>query len=297
MRIVVTGAAGFVGRALVRRLADRHDVIGIDTVAAASVVAGDLGDPALLQHVFAGGCDAVVHLATVPGGAAEQNPVEAKRVNVDATMALIDAAAAAGTRPRFVFASSIAVFGDALPPAVDDTTTVAPKMIYGAQKAMMETWVTAQSRRGAIDGVSLRLPGIVARPAGPSGMKSAFMSDIFHALAAGRPFVAPVSADATMWLMSVDRIAANLDHALDPGTGGGAVTLPALRVRFGDLAAAIARATGAGPALVTYAPDTALQAAFGNQPLLATPDAYSRGFAYDGDLDALVASALATLSR
>ena len=162
MRIVITGAGGFVGRSLVQKLAGRHEIVAVDThpvgIGAIEEVIGDLGDPSVLARAFARPCNAVIHLATVPGGAAERNPAEAKRVNIDATMALIDAAAASGGRPRFVFASSIAVFGDPLPPHVDDSTPLAPQMVYGAHKAMMETWISTQSRRGAIDGISLRLP-------------------------------------------------------------------------------------------------------------------------------------------
>lgn len=301
MRIVITGSGGFVGRALVRILAGAHEIVALESnptgIADVENIVGDLGDPAVLTRAFARQCDAVVHLATVPGGAAEQNPDDAKRVNVDATMALIDAAASEGNRPRFVFASSIAVFGEPLPAHVDDDTPLSPRMVYGAHKAMMETWIAAQSRRGAIDGISLRLPGIVARPAGPSGMKSAFMSDIFHAARAGRAFVAPVSAEATMWMMSVDRIAANIVHALTCPTDTAALTLPALRVRFGDLVAEVARAASSNPALVSYDPDPALEAAFGKLPPLTTTAADTLGFHHDGTLSALVASALSTIER
>ncbi len=94
------------------------------------------------------GCDAIVHLATVPGGAAESDPALAWRVNVDATRTLFDAAARASTPIRLVFASSIAVFGDHLPTPLDEDTPVAPSMLYGAHKAMMETWLATLGRRG-----------------------------------------------------------------------------------------------------------------------------------------------------
>lgn len=289
LTVIVTGAAGFVGRALTARLRrDGHQVVGVD-VAGGADATGDIADPRFVADLLADGCDALVHLATVPGGAAEDDPAAAKRVNLDATMAL--AAAATGRCRRFVFASSIAVFGDPLPDAVDDATPPAPRLIYGAHKAMAEMWLATLARRGDLSSLALRLPGLVARPPGPSGMKSAFMSDVFHALAGRRPCVMPVSAAATMWLMSVECAAANLAHALTV-MATGAVTLPALRVTMGDLAAEIARQAGADPALVTCDPDPTLQSGFGTQPALATPAADRLGFAHDGTLADLVTKGL-----
>jgi nucleoside-diphosphate-sugar epimerase len=133
----------------------------------ARVVAGDLGDAAVRADALSEGCDAVIHLATVPGGAAEADPAASRRINVDAMYDLLLEAAAAGSVPRFAYASSIAVFGDPFPPQVDDATPLVPKMIYGGHKAMMEHAVAMFTARGLIEGISLRLPGILARPKGP----------------------------------------------------------------------------------------------------------------------------------
>lgn len=160
----------------------------------AQVLVGDLSDPAVRRRFLADEIDALVHLATVPGGAAEADPAASRRVNVDAMYDLLLEAGAAQPGLRVVFASSIAVFGYPLPAFVDDLTPLNPKLVYGGHKAMMEQAVAMLSNRGVIDGMSLRLPGILARPKGPSGMKSAFMSDLFHALRAGERFVCPVSA-------------------------------------------------------------------------------------------------------
>ncbi len=309
MNVVVTGAGGFIGRELIGRLlVAGHHVVGLDTMAGgilpgAHAVVGDLADPAVRAAALAGGCDALVHLATVPGGAAEADPAASRRINIDAMYDLLLEVAAAGqkrqTLPRVAYASSIAVLGDPLPAHVDDMTPLSPKMIYGGHKAMMEHAVAMFSNRGLIDGVTVRLPGILARPKGPSGMKSAFMSDLFHALKAGQSFVCPVSSAATIWAQSVAQCAANFVHALSldaailPSTR--AVTLPALRITMGDLAAEIARQCSVSADLVSYAPDAALEVAFGAQPPLETPAALHAGFAHDGDLARLVSNALAAI--
>ncbi len=308
MNIVVTGAGGFVGRQLVALLLARGDsVVGMDSHAGgisqgARIVAGDICDASVRAEAFRDGCDALVHLATVPGGTAEADPAASRRVNIDAMYDLLDAAKVAGKCPRVVYASSIAVFGDPLPAAgVNDATQLAPKLVYGGHKAMMELAVAMMHHRGEIAGVTVRLPGILARPKGPSGMKSAFMSDLFHALRAGEPFVCPVSEGATIWVQSVAQCARNLVHALGvdaalmPVTR--TVTLPAQRVTMGALAAEIAQQCGTSTNLVSYRPDAALERAFGAHPALATPAAEHAGFAHDGDLATLVANALAAIAQ
>lgn len=308
MTIVVTGAGGFVGRALVSRLlAAGRAVVAMDMrgdgiPAGIRIVAGDIASAAVRAEAFRDGCSALVHLATVPGGAAEADPAASRHINIDAMYDLLEDAKVAGHKPRIVYASSIAVFGDPLPEGgVDDMTPLAPKMIYGGHKAMMEVAVAMMHHRGEIDAISVRLPGILARPSAASGMKSAFMSDLFHALRAGKSFVCPVSSQATIWAQSVSQCTTNLIHALTMNAAlmpvTRVVTLPAQRLTMGDLAAEIARQCAVSTELVTYMPDEALEAAFGAQPPLATPAAERAGFAHDGDTATLVKNALTVIAQ
>ncbi len=306
MPIVVTGAGGFVGRRLMAALHDLgHDTVGVDHgpmagVPAARTVQGDIADASVRAEALRDGCSALVHLATMPGGAAEADPAAARRINVDATQALLEAVGHPSAPPRVIFASSIAVFGAPLPArGVDDATPLSPHLIYGAHKAMMEIAVALWSNRGRIDGVSLRLPAILARPRGAAGMKSAFMSDVFHALRGCQPMICPVSPQATIWAQSLDSCVANLLTALSCDTGQlpptRAVTLPAQTIGMGDLVHEIARQCGHDPGLVTFEPDAGLEMAFGAHPTLAAPAAERLGFAHDGSVATLVARALAAL--
>jgi D-erythronate 2-dehydrogenase len=293
LKIAVTGAGGFIGRAVLRHLSPDHDIVAVDrSLAGLAGIEGDLRDRSLQERLVGTGCDAILHLATLPGGAAEQDPALAWQVNVEATRELVNAAARSGRSLRFIFASSIAVFGDPLPECIDDDTPVAPRLLYGAHKAMMETWIDTWTRRGALRGLSLRLPGIIARPRGPSGMKSAFLSELFHAMKARENITLPVTPAATTLLMSVDRAAASLAQAVSSGAVGH-VNLPALHVTMSDLVAAVAGATGAATDLVRWNPDPVLEAQFGALPPLAALRAGTLGFAHDGTLASLVQSALA----
>src|SRR5690606_4018669 len=144
--------------------------------------------------------------AAVPGGAAEADYALGRRVNLETTLGLFETLACQGRRPpTVVYSSTIAVYGSELPDRVTPETPLNPPLTYGAHKLACEVLLADFSRRGLLDGRSVRLPGIVARPRAPSGLASAFMSDILHALAAGDRFTCPVSAQATAWWMSARR--------------------------------------------------------------------------------------------
>ena len=206
MRVLVTGAAGFVGAALLRSLVRDSETTSLTLVdlvrhplAEASErmrwISGGLDEPAILDEIFVERFDIAFHLASVPGGLAERDRTLGRSVNLDATLNLFDRLADAGGRPRVVYASSVAVYGEMAGEPVGPRTPARPVITYGAHKRMVEIALADLSRRGEISGIALRLPGIVARPGSSAGFGSAFMSDLLRSAAKGEPYVCPVSPD------------------------------------------------------------------------------------------------------
>jgi D-erythronate 2-dehydrogenase len=298
MRLAVTGAGGFVGRAVVAAaLADPRvsvltvtdrDVSGLPPDPRLILVPGDICD-ARVQAAALAGAEAVIHLAAVLGGAAEADPAASRRVNLDATLNLM--AHARGR--RFVLASTIAVYGRP-PVRVDDATPCAPTLTYAMHKHMAEVALETATRRGDLDGIALRLPGVVPRPGDGAGLKSAFLSDLFHAMRAGRGICLPVAREGRTWLASPGAVAAGLIHAacLPPGRAGAvrAFALPALSPRFGDLVAALRAAWPDAPPPL-WKPDAAIMAGFGAFGDLHPASAIRLGFPADQSLSDLIAEA------
>ena len=150
-----------------------------------TVVTGDIADRETVARLIAPGTDAVFHLAAIVSGQAEADTDLGYRVNLDGTRAVLDACRALGPRRSVVFASSLAVYGGALPPEVGDETALTPQTSYGAQKAIGELLVNDYSRKGFVDGRALRLPTVVVRPGRPNRAASTFASSMIREPLAG----------------------------------------------------------------------------------------------------------------
>lgn len=310
MKVLVTGAGGFVGSQLVKLLRERRRV-GEEPVSAVALadrtlgdvppgafaIEGDLGSESILQRIADFDPAVVFHLAAVPGGAAEANYTLGRRVNLDATLALFERLADRDKQPVVVYASSIAVYGAALPDVVTPITPLRPPLTYGAHKLACEILLADFSRRELLDGRSVRLPGIVARPRGPSGLASGFMSDLLHALRARERFTCPVSPEATGWWMSASCCAENLLHAAtmdvahsDPAR---AWPLPVLRLSIAQIIQTCAGLYGEDcSALVQFEPNAELESIFGCYPELDDTAARQLGLRDDGSACALIQRAV-----
>jgi nucleoside-diphosphate-sugar epimerase len=320
VKVVVTGAAGFIGAALARALAARAELSDAQDHASSirrlvladralpeghasdpriEAISGDIADPAFVSGLIDADTRVVFHLAGVMSGASESDFALGMCVNLDGTRNVFEACRALPAPARLVYTSSIGVFGAPLPPRVDDQTPQWPTLSYGAQKRACEILLDDYSRRGFLDGRALRLPGIVVRPRLPNGALSAFNSDLIREPLAGRAYMAPLGPEAVVWLMSAGRCVANLVHAaLLPAPAIGSrrsLNLPCVVASIGEIAAAIARAAGADAAArVGYAPDAKLQAQFGSWPRDFHPGrALALGFAADASIDGIVRGHLA----
>ena len=221
LRVAVTGAAGFIGRAVIERIErgvlGTIDELRLNDVQAfehpgAVVVQGTYADPDVRNRLVGQGIDVLFHLASLPGGASERDPVLGKSVNLDGTIALIDAVAATQA-PVVVYTSSIAALGMGNLP-VTGATALRPGGSYGTHKAMIELYLADLTRRGVIDGRAVRPAGIVARPRDAyAGFATAWMSDLFHAAVERRSIAIPASPDTQFWVQSIDVVADNIVHA------------------------------------------------------------------------------------
>ncbi len=318
MQVVITGGAGFIGRALARRLlargrltapsgreAEIDSLVLFDAAAPEEALAGldgrarlASGDVADRDTVFGliGRDDvSIFHLASVVSAGAEADFDLALRVNLDGTLNVLDAARARAGRPRLLFASSIAVFGgEAMPESVSDTTKETPDTTYGMTKAASELLVNDYSRKGFLDGRSARLPTVIVRPGRPNLAASSFASGVIREPLNGEECVLPVGRGTRMPVAGhrtvVDGMIA-LHEADEEALGRDrAVNLPSLSVTVEEMIAALER-VAAGRALgpIRDAPDPRIEAIVRTWPGASEwSRATALGMKRDRDIDSII---------
>ena len=314
MHVLVTGGGGFIGRKLAMALL-RAGTFSVDdgepkpiermtlfdSVPAGDVpqdsrvemVIGDVTDRSTVERVAAE-ADLVWHLAAVVSAAAEADFDLGYRVNVDGTRLLLEALRGTGRRPRVVFASSLAVYGGEMPEVIPDEFHPTPQSSYGTQKAIGELLTADYSRKGFVDGRSLRLPTIVVRPGKPNLAASTFASSIIREPLAGEEAVCPVRRDTAIYILSPRRVTEALLRAMRlPESAWGlhrTLPLPGITTTVGAMVEALSRVAGESTIdRIRWQPDPAIQRIVETWPVRAEAGrARSMGFADDGSFDAIL---------
>ncbi len=307
MKVLVTGAAGFLGSRLVRAIlsgASGYErvtaVVAADTSTCPiddsrlQARVGSIVDREFAESIVDPDVGVVFHLAAVLSGQSEAEFDTGLRVNLDGTRRLLDACRARAKSPRFVFSSTVAVFGGRLPPVVPETLALRPQTSYGVEKAMVELLVSEYSRRGFVDAVVCRLATITVRPGKPNSALSSFVSGIIREPLAGIETTCPVPLDTPLWVSSPRTVTANLLHAgsLNASAIGydRLLNLPGISVTAGDMLDSLQRVGGpAARARVRVERDDRVATAMLGWPAaLDATRALSLGFVADGDADAIV---------
>lgn len=320
MNILITGGAGFLGARLARTLLSRgtlslrgaapqriEQVVLADrgpapadlaSDARVRVVQGDLMELVQRRELPAAGTDLVFHLAAAVSAECESDFDLGMRSNLDTTRALLDASRALGSRPTFVFASSLAVFGQqpGRPPlgTVRDDSLPTPQGSYGIQKFICEQLVADYTRKGFIAGRSVRPMTVSVRPGRPNGAASGFFSGMIREPLAGERARIPVGPDVAVALASPGSTVAGFVRAAEASDADWgpltAINLPALGTTVGAMAQALERVAGREAAsLLDWSPDPAIERLVRSWPGdVAWERARGLGLQADPDFEAIV---------
>jgi nucleoside-diphosphate-sugar epimerase len=213
MHILITGAAGMIGRKLTERLARDGALCGqaISALTLVDVVAppkptfagrvhlttADMADAGVAEKAIMPRPAVIFHLAGLASGGAEIDFDLGYRANIDGMRALLEAVrrAGGGYKPRLVYSSSMAVFGAPFPYSIPDEFHLTPLTSYGTAKAIAELLLADYTRRGFCEGVGLRLPAICVRPGKPNRAASGVFSSIIREPLAGEEALLTIPED------------------------------------------------------------------------------------------------------
>ncbi|MBX6745445.1 MAG: NAD-dependent epimerase/dehydratase family protein [Acetobacteraceae bacterium] len=311
MTITILGGGGFLGRKLAQRLARDGQLGGqpiegltlFDLTPPPSLSApfpvrclgGDVSDPAAVATAIPAGTRVVVHLAAVVSAQAEADFDLGLRVNVQGTLAVLQACRALPAPPRVVFTSSVASFSGGQDAVLPDDARQLPANSYGAQKAIGELLLQDATRRGMLDAVNIRLPTVTIRPGRPNKAASSFVSAILREPLLGLPTELPVGEDFALWICSPRRAVDWLLHAMTMDTTplglDRGINPPGRSATVAKMLEALETVAGpAARALVRHAPDPVIASIVGAWPATFTAERARRmlGFSEQEALEEVV---------
>ena len=303
-KTLILGGGGMIGQKLAARLNDLDttlfDVAFPSNAAPGMQRVGSITDPATVQALAAERFETIYHLAAIVSGEAEADFGKGWAINMMAMWQLLTAlknehdASGGRYRPRIVFTSSIAVFGGPYPPEIHDDFLSAPQTSYGAQKTACEVMLSDFSRKGFVDGISLRLPTICVRPGAPNAAASGFFSGIIREPLNGQPAILPVPDTVRAWHASPRAAVGFLHHAASLDTdlleGRRALNLPGVSCTVAEQINALRRIAGQSAVdLITSQPDETIMNIVKGWPRAFAPDrALALGFTAEPDFDTII---------
>jgi nucleoside-diphosphate-sugar epimerase len=255
---------------------------------------GTITNADFIRSAVEHGVDLVYHMAAVLSGQSEAEFDLGMEVNIGGTRNLLEACRELERPPRFVFTSTVGVFGGRLPDIVPEDMAVRPETSYGTAKAIAELLVNEYARRGFIDGIVCRLPTVAVRPGAPNSALSSFVSGIVREPLAGIDCVCPVPLGTRLWVCSPDVLTKNLVHAASLPTsalqGQRTINMPGLCVTPTEMLDSLERLGGAAArARVRCEPDAQITRVVCGWPgAFDVTRALALGFRRDLDVDSIV---------
>jgi nucleoside-diphosphate-sugar epimerase len=309
MRVLITGAAGFIGQLVAKKLLD-------DESAAHSLILTDIIEPPIPSNarqnqaraikadlctqsdsVVTKDIDAVYVFHGIMSSGAEADFELGMKANFDATRALLDAIKKTCPGARVIYASSQAVYNNSVTLPVTESQMPTPETSYGAEKMMCEYLVTEYTRRGFIDGISLRFPTVSVRPGKPTAAASSFLSGMIREPMNGIKCTIPISDKQWRhWLCSPRILVQNLVYAATTldlnrlAKFDRSLNFPGIGVSVQDMMDSLERVGGKDKLeLLEFREELALKKILDSWPaLFDNRKALELGFVRDGGFDQIV---------
>jgi nucleoside-diphosphate-sugar epimerase len=315
MHVLILGGGGFLGSRLAKELI-QNGGLAMGEIVRLTVVdlafaegrlhdsrveyrTADFSDEVTITQILQQQPDVIFHLAAIVSGEAEKNFDLGMKVNFHASLQILESCRKLALRPRIVFASSCAVFGGDVSKVITDETAPKPRSSYGTQKAMVELLINDYSRRGFVDGRSLRLPTIAVRPGKPNAATSSFVSSIIREPLHGKKASYPVPPETPCWILSPKNVIKNFIHAanIDEKRLGDdrVINLPGLTVSVRQMIDSLEQISGpAVTNLISHEPDAFLQSIVLTwPPYFDTARAKLLGFVSDSTVEEVIRSYIA----